>query len=105
MHRFFKNKEMRSFASDNNSGVHPLILDAVMEANDDHAVGYGDDPWTARATKKIQEVFGEAAQPFFVFNGTGANSVALERGLIRWRCKPLRVRLIAFCVPRRRIFL
>ena len=78
MHRFFKNKEMRSFASDNNSGVHPLILDAVMEANDDHAVGYGDDPWTARATKKIQEVFGEAAQPFFVFNGTGANSVALQ---------------------------
>lgn len=69
---------MRSFASDNNSGVHPLILDAVMEANDDHAVGYGDDPWTARATKKIQEVFGEAAQPFFVFNGTGANSVALQ---------------------------
>lgn len=69
---------MRSFASDNNSGVHPLILDAVIKANDNHAVGYGDDPWTAAATAKIKEVLGETASPFFVFNGTGANSVALQ---------------------------
>lgn len=70
--------EMRSFASDNNSGVHPLIMDAVIKANDNHAVGYGDDPWTAAATAKIKDVFGEVASPFFVFNGTGANSVALQ---------------------------
>ena len=69
---------MRSFASDNNSGVHPLIMDAVIKANDNHAVGYGDDPWTAQATAKIKEIFGEKADPFFVFNGTGANSVALQ---------------------------
>ena len=62
---------MRSFASDNNSGVHPLVMDAVIKANDNHAVGYGDDPWTAAATAKIKEVFGEMASPFFVFNGTG----------------------------------
>lgn len=69
---------MRSFASDNNSGVHPLIMDAIIQANENHAVGYGDDPWTAEATIKIKEVFGEEASPFFVFNGTGANSVALQ---------------------------
>lgn len=69
---------MRSFASDNNSGVHPLIMDAIVKANDNHAVGYGDDPWTEKATAKIKEVFGEGASPFFVFNGTGANSVALQ---------------------------
>lgn len=69
---------MRSFASDNNSGVHPLIMDAIIKANDNHAVGYGDDPWTEKATAKIKEVFGEVASPFFVFNGTGANSVALQ---------------------------
>lgn len=69
---------MRSFASDNNSGVHPLIMDALLKANDNHAVGYGDDPWTAAATAKLKEVFGELASPFFVFNGTGANSVALQ---------------------------
>ena len=69
---------MRSFASDNNSGVHPLIMDAIREANDNHAVGYGDDPWTAAATQRINEVLGEEAEPFFVFNGTGANAVALQ---------------------------
>lgn len=69
---------MRSFASDNNSGVHPRVMDAIIKANENHAVGYGDDPWTAAATAKIQEVFGEGASPFFVFNGTGANSVALQ---------------------------
>lgn len=71
-------KEMRSFASDNNSGVHPLVMDAIVRANIDHAVGYGDDPWTAEATGKLKEVFGEEASPFFVFNGTGANTVALQ---------------------------
>lgn len=69
---------MRSFASDNNSGVHPRVMEALIKANDNHAVGYGDDPWTAAAVTKIKEVFGESASPFFVFNGTGANSVALQ---------------------------
>ena len=57
---------MRSFASDNNSGVHPRVMDAIIKANDNHAVGYGDDPWTEAATSKIQEVFGKDASPFFV---------------------------------------
>jgi threonine aldolase len=69
---------MRSFASDNNSGVHPLILDAIARVNHDHTVGYGDDPYTQQAVAKLKEVFGEEAEPFFVFNGTGANSVALQ---------------------------
>lgn len=69
---------MRSFASDNNSGVHPRIMDAIIKANDNHAVGYGEDPWTAAAEAKIKEVFGNTASPFIVFNGTGANSVALQ---------------------------
>ena len=69
---------MRSFASDNNSGVHPLVMEAVIKANEDHAIGYGDDPWTSAAVAKIKSIFGEEASPFFVFNGTGANSVALQ---------------------------
>ena len=69
---------MRSFASDNNSGVHPLVMEAVVNANCDHAVGYGDDKWTEEAVAAIKRVFGKSAEPFFVFNGTGANSVALQ---------------------------
>ncbi len=69
---------MRSFASDNNSGVHPAVMKAIVEANSDHAVGYGGDPWTEKAEAALKEVFGEQAEPFIVFNGTGANSVALQ---------------------------
>ncbi|MDR0961945.1 MAG: low specificity L-threonine aldolase [Mediterranea sp.] len=70
---------MRSFASDNNSGVHPSVMDALLCVNKDHAVGYGDDPWTAEAGKKIKEVFSPAyCEPLFVFNGTGSNAVALQ---------------------------
>jgi threonine aldolase len=69
---------MRSFASDNNSGVHPLIMEALAKANSDHAVGYGDDPWTAEAVQKIREAFTPDCDAYFVFNGTGSNVVALQ---------------------------
>ncbi len=51
---------------------------AVMEANRDHAVGYGDDEWTSRAVEAMKRVFGPSAEPFLVFNGTGANTIALQ---------------------------
>ncbi|MDR3339382.1 MAG: low specificity L-threonine aldolase [Candidatus Symbiothrix sp.] len=73
---------MSSFASDNNSGVHPLLLDALIQANQGYAVGYGDDEYTYKAEKIIRAVFGEDVQPHFVFNGTGANVIALQ-GLTR----------------------
>lgn len=43
---------MRSFGSDNNSGIHPNILDAICNVNKDHALAYGDDPWTLEAEQK-----------------------------------------------------
>lgn len=69
---------MRSFASDNNSSVHPKILDAIVAANADHAVGYGDDPYTVQALELLRKEFGPAADPYIVLNGTGANCVALQ---------------------------
>lgn len=69
---------MRSFASDNNSGVHPLVMEALHQANTNHAVGYGDDKWTKEATLKIKEAFGSDCEPVFVFNGTGSNIIALQ---------------------------
>ena len=74
---------MRSFGSDNNSGVHPQIMQALMQANQDHALAYGDDPWTAQAVADLKKCFGENAEPYFVFNGTGANVTA-----IRACCQP-----------------
>lgn len=70
---------MRSFGSDNNSGVHPRIIQAIIDANTNHTVAYGDDEWTHRAENVVRELLGEKdIQPMFVFNGTGANVVALQ---------------------------
>lgn len=40
---------MKSFGSDNHSGVHPKIFQALQEANQEHAIAYGDDPLTKKA--------------------------------------------------------
>ncbi|WP_294081324.1 threonine aldolase family protein [Proteiniphilum sp. UBA5384] len=70
---------MRSFGSDNNSGVDPEIMQALISANSDHTIAYGDDPWTAEAQETLRILLGEKeVEPFFLFNGTGANIVALE---------------------------
>ena len=68
----------RSFASDNNAGVHPEIIDALRAANEGHVVAYGDDPFTERATKVFQKHFGKDIAVFFVFGGTGANVLGLK---------------------------
>ncbi len=68
----------RSFASDNNAGIHPTILQAIANANTDHVVGYGDDAYTRRAIAKFKEHLGEDIEVYFVFNGTGANVIALS---------------------------
>jgi threonine aldolase len=68
----------RSFASDNNAGVHPEILAAVARANHGHVVAYGADPFTHSAIKKFEEHFGPEIAVFFTFNGTGANVLGLQ---------------------------
>ena len=68
---------MRSFASDNHSGTHPMVMAALTQANDGHAVAYGADPWTARAEEVLRDHFGPDAQPYFVFLGTAANVLSL----------------------------
>jgi threonine aldolase len=68
----------RGFASDNAAGVHPEVIAAIGSANVGHVHAYGDDPWTQRATELIRGQFGEHAEPFVVFNGTGANVTALQ---------------------------
>jgi threonine aldolase len=68
----------RSFASDNNAGVHPEVLEAIARANQGHVVAYGDDPYTRSALAKFEEHFGAGIDVFFTFNGTGANVLSLQ---------------------------
>ncbi len=68
----------RSFASDNNSGVHPQVMKALQDCNVGHEIGYGDDPYTMRAMERFKEHFGGQTGVYFVYGGTGANVTGLQ---------------------------
>jgi threonine aldolase len=66
------------FASDNNAGICPEAMAALIEANGaGHAGGYGDDAYTAKASALISKIFDRDCAVYFVFNGTSANALAL----------------------------
>ena len=71
----------RAFASDNAAGAHPAVIQAVIDANHGHALAYGDDRWTAECHDRFDELFGTAVDTFLVWNGTGANVMALACAL------------------------
>ena len=71
---------MKSFGSDNHSGIHPSILEAISKANIDHDLSYGDDKYTQIAKHKFCELFGDV-EVFFTFNGTGANVTSLSSAI------------------------
>lgn len=69
---------MQHFASDNNAGVCPAALEALVAANaDGHVPSYGDDRWTIALKARINELFETQCETFLVFNGTAANAIAL----------------------------
>lgn len=68
----------RAFASDNNSGVHPEVLEAMARLNTGHTIAYGDDAYTDSARRMFEAVFGRDMEVYFVFTGTGANVLGLK---------------------------
>ncbi len=70
--------KLRGFASDNNAGVLPEIMQALANVNNGHAVGYGGDAFTERAVKLFKREMGTSTEVFFVYNGTGANVIAIQ---------------------------
>ncbi len=75
---------IKNFNSDNYAGVHPEVLAAIADANTGHAPAYGDDAITTQLTETLRGHFGQSARVFPVFNGTGANIVALSAITPRW---------------------
>ena len=73
----------RGFASDNSATIHPDVLAAIARVNVGHTFGYGHDDYTWSVGRRVAECFGEHANAFFVFNGTGANVLSL-----RAACRP-----------------
>ncbi|MEO3756121.1 low specificity L-threonine aldolase [Streptomyces sp. B6B3] len=69
---------VRGFASDNYAGVHPEVLAALALANGGHQPAYGGDDYTAHLQQVFRAHLGPHADVYPVFNGTGANVVALQ---------------------------
>jgi threonine aldolase len=76
--------DARGFASDNQAGIHPEVLAAITAANGGHQIAYGDDAYTARLQEVIRARFGERAEAYPVFNGSGANVIGLQAMCDRW---------------------
>ena len=76
---------LRAFASDNYAGMHQEVLAALAAANEGHAVAYGEDPYTSRLAAIMRGHFGDQAETYPVFTGTGANVVALQAMTTRWQ--------------------
>ncbi|MFM8927868.1 MAG: threonine aldolase family protein, partial [Rhodoluna sp.] len=77
-------KVWRGFASDNYAGVHPRLFELMQQVNEGHEVAYGDDFVTEELQKAFKKAFGEDAEVFPVFNGTGSNVIALSSVVKRW---------------------
>jgi threonine aldolase len=76
--------DRRGFASDNAATIHPEVLAAIAEANVGHVHGYGHDPLTERLEDRFREVFGERAQAYPVWGGSGANVLCLRAVCRPW---------------------
>jgi threonine aldolase len=69
-----------SFASDNHSGVHPQILQAMVEANSGYSASYEQDPYSQKLKALLRKDF-KAIDSALVFNGTAANVICMQMAL------------------------
>jgi threonine aldolase len=74
----------RGFASDNNATIHPDVLAAIARVNVGHVTGYGHDDFTRGVEELFAGQFGSSSRTFLVFNGTGANVLALRAACRPW---------------------
>lgn len=77
---------MRTFRSDNNAGLCPEAMQALVDANDSsHEIGYSDDSYSAKAVAAFKCVFGEDTSVFFVATGTAANTLSIAALTEPWQ--------------------
>lgn len=67
-----------SFGSDNHSGIHPQILQAIQAANNGFSIAYGEDTLSEKVLRQIEDMLGGNCSAFFVMTGTGANILSLS---------------------------
>jgi threonine aldolase len=79
-----KKQNKKGFASDNNSGVHPDILDYISLINAGHTIGYGGDRYTEEAKELFKKHLGSDTETYFVFTGTAANVLGISAVTKSW---------------------
>ncbi|HKW80699.1 MAG TPA: beta-eliminating lyase-related protein [Casimicrobiaceae bacterium] len=67
-----------NFCSDNVTGIHPRILDALIAGNGGEVMPYGADPYTRRAEARLCAVFERDHAVAMMTTGTAANALALS---------------------------
>jgi threonine aldolase len=77
-------RNKRGFASDNNAGIHPAILEEIANVNSGHVLGYGADTYTERAREIFKSQLGSNVETFFVFTGTAANVLSISAVTRSW---------------------
>jgi threonine aldolase len=70
----------RGFASDNNAGVHPSVMENLIRVNQGHLIGYGHDDYTHQVASMIAEYLGAKAV-HFLYSGTAANVLCIQHCL------------------------
>ncbi len=68
---------MIDYRSDNTGRAAPEIIEALIRANHDTALGYGADEWTATLQRSFSDLFETAVRVFPVATGTAANALSL----------------------------
>jgi threonine aldolase len=74
-----------NFCSDNISGIHPRVLEALIAGNEGDVMPYGADPYTRRAETAFCEVFGCDVAVAMVATRTASNALAMGLTLRRFR--------------------
>lgn len=67
-----------NFCSDNTTGVAPEIMAALVAANQETAMPYGNDAYTQQLTNQFCELFETSVTVFPVATGSAANALALS---------------------------
>lgn len=73
-----------NFKSDNEAPAHPLVLEAVAEANRGTATAYADDAWSQKLDRAFSERFETDCTVLPLATGTAANSITLAAMVPPW---------------------
>ncbi|MGI6665618.1 MAG: threonine aldolase family protein [Christensenellaceae bacterium] len=73
---------MISFLNDYSEGMHPAILEQLIQTNFEQTTGYGEDPYSISAATRIKEkLTAPEAEVYFISGGTQTNLIYISHML------------------------